>query len=415
MSRGRHTRTSTVREAVAPAPGGGRLSGVRRPVVAAAVPLLVLGGGSAVAAGEGAARERAAAPAPPTSSPAVPLVPVPAAPFEAPAAPAPVRSGGTAAAPLAPAVAGSSPQQVIASLETGGIPRAALTAYERTQQLLGAAAPSCHLPWQLVAAIGRVESDHGRFGRSVLRADGRAVPGILGPRLDGSGGFARVADTDGGRWDGDRVVDRAVGPMQFLPGTWRLAGVDADRDGTVDPQDIDDAAAAAGRYLCAGGVDLADADQLRAAVYRYNHSWEYVDLVLGVARAYGAGQWAVVPDGQPAATSAGASSSQSRAATPAPATSRAGTPRASANAPASAASETPAPARTDVPTPSTTASATPTRQGLVSVPTLPLPTSTLVATAPELPDPLATATSAVGGVVGSVVASVLPGGGGPLG
>ncbi len=46
------------------------------------------------------------------------------------------------------------------------------------------------------------------------------------------------------------TYDRAVGPMQFLPGTWGRWGSDGDRDGVSDPQDVDDAALAAARYLC---------------------------------------------------------------------------------------------------------------------------------------------------------------------
>ena len=80
--------------------------------------------------------------------------------------------------------------------------------------------PGCGLPWTLLAAIGRVESDHGRYGGSELGFDGRPQPAIVGIALNGQGPVRAIADTDGGQWDGDRVWDRAVGPMQFIPGTW---------------------------------------------------------------------------------------------------------------------------------------------------------------------------------------------------
>jgi membrane-bound lytic murein transglycosylase B len=75
--------------------------------------------------------------------------------------------------------------------------------------------------------------------------------------------------------------------MQFLPSTWRRWGVDADRDHAANPQDIRDAAAAAGDYLCAAGGDLATADGVTTAVFAYNHSTDYVRAVVTAAQYYG--------------------------------------------------------------------------------------------------------------------------------
>ena len=108
-----------------------------------------------------------------------------------------------------------------------------------------------------MAAIGKVESNHGRFGGAMMTDDGVVHPAILGPRLTGSPGTSSILDTDAGLLDGDQQVDRAVGPMQFIPSTWTVVGVDADGDGRRDPQDIDDAALAAAVYLCGGGRDLS--------------------------------------------------------------------------------------------------------------------------------------------------------------
>jgi len=192
---------------------------------------------------------------------------------------------------------GEQPTQVVSGLSRNGIPNAALKAYSRAQQVLAQADPSCHLPWTLVAAIGRVESNHGRFGGNSLNSKGVAVPGIYGPRLDGSSGTARIADTDAGAFDGDGAFDRAVGPMQFIPGTWRAMGVDGDGDGVRNPQDIDDAAMSTAVYLCSGNTDLSKASDLNAAVLRYNHSQQYVDLVLSIAKAYAGGSWIAVGNG----------------------------------------------------------------------------------------------------------------------
>jgi hypothetical protein len=141
-----------------------------------------------------------------------------------------------------------------------------------------AVAPArCHLPLSLLAAIGQVESGNAAGHR--LDAGHRVVPAIVGPALDGSR-FAAVPDTDGAVLDGDPRWDHAVGPFQFLPTSWRVAGVDFDDDGVRDPQDVYDAAGAAMVYLCAGDRDLDDPAQLEAAVLAYNHSRSYLSAVL---------------------------------------------------------------------------------------------------------------------------------------
>ena len=116
--------------------------------------------------------------------------------------------------------------------------------------------PSCHLDWSILAGIGRVESNHGRYGGSQVYADGSTSPHIVGLALNGVGNVASISDTDDGKLDGDTTWDRAVGPMQFIPSTWAVVGTDADGDGVRDPHDIDDAALSAGVYLCAGDRDL---------------------------------------------------------------------------------------------------------------------------------------------------------------
>ncbi len=166
------------------------------------------------------------------------------------------------------------------------IPVRALSAYQRAQTVMGSADPGCHVSWQLIAAIGKVESNHGRFGGALMTTDGVVHPAILGPRLTGQHRTSRISDTDAGRLDGDARFDRAVGPMQFIPSTWTVVGVDADGDGRRDPQDIDDASLAAAVYLCSGSEDLATTAGQRAAVHRYNHSKAYVDLVLQIMTAY---------------------------------------------------------------------------------------------------------------------------------
>lgn len=187
-------------------------------------------------------------------------------------------------------------QQIIASADSSGIPAAALAAYQRAASVIDKADTSCHLGWQLLAAIGRIESNHGRTEGNTLSDQGIATPGIFGPQLNGANATTAIADTDGGQFDGDTRFDRAIGPMQFIPSTWSVVGVDADGDGQRNPQDINDAALAAAVYLCSGTEDLATTAGQQAAVFRYNHSQSYVDTVLGVASAYLAGDYSSVPN-----------------------------------------------------------------------------------------------------------------------
>jgi hypothetical protein len=193
-------------------------------------------------------------------------------------------------------VPSGSVDQIIASATTNGIPSAALNAYQRAESVINAADKACNLPWQLLAAIGRVESDHGRYGGNTLGTDGVSRPGIFGIPLDGTHGTAEISDTDAGQYDNDAVWDRAVGPMQFIPSTWSVVGVDADGDAKRNPQDIDDAALAAAVYLCSGDDNLATEPGQRKSVFRYNHSDEYVDLVLSIMNAYMDGDYTSVPN-----------------------------------------------------------------------------------------------------------------------
>ena len=171
--------------------------------------------------------------------------------------------GGSAAAPLRGA--GS------------GIPARVLTAYQAVDGWCNG------LRWQLVAAIGQVESGHGTSGGAKTdETTGEVTPWIFGPPLDGTNSTERIPIGDGlGWWGLTGPWAQAVGPMQFLPSTFARWGVDADRDGTANPHDIDDAAASAANYLC-GGHDGAITDE-RAAVLRYNNSAAYADEVLAIA------------------------------------------------------------------------------------------------------------------------------------
>ena len=117
--------------------------------------------------------------------------------------------------------------------------------YEELQALWARAGAAYGIPWQVLAAINKIESN---FGRN------------MGPSS---------AD--------------AVGWMQFIPDTWLRWGTDGDGDGIVDPWDPEDAVFAAARYLAASG----GRQDISRAVFSYNHAQWYVNEVLGLASLFG--------------------------------------------------------------------------------------------------------------------------------
>lgn len=193
---------------------------------------------------------------------------------------------GMVAVATVAAVAGRPPP--VADTVAGDIPAAAVAAYFNASQMANDLVAGCSVRPAVIAAIGRVETGHGTFGGASADDDGTVAPPILGVALDGAGPVAAIPDTDDGRLDGDTVWDRAVGPFQFIPGSWELFGVDANGDGTANPHNLTDAAAAAVVHLCgANPTDLdADEEALAAAIYGYNHSDVYVSTVLGHVAAY---------------------------------------------------------------------------------------------------------------------------------
>jgi murein DD-endopeptidase MepM/ murein hydrolase activator NlpD len=131
------------------------------------------------------------------------------------------------------------PPAYLTRRESPGLPFPAL------QSLWQRAGTSYGIPWQVLAAINKVESN---FGRN------------MGPSSAG-----------------------AIGWMQFMPSTWLRWGMDANRDGVADPWNPEDAIFAAARYLAAAGGRT----DLPRAVFAYNHAQWYVDEILALARSYG--------------------------------------------------------------------------------------------------------------------------------
>ena len=142
---------------------------------------------------------------------------------------------------------GPNPQVAPSTLAASDVPAPWLALYQK------GAATCPGLSWTILAAIGSIESNHGRS----------TLPGVH----------------SGANFAGAR------GPMQFLAGTWSAYGVDGDGDGDRDVYDPSDAVHGAARYLCANGA--GGMPRLADAIWAYNHAGWYVDDVLALALRYG--------------------------------------------------------------------------------------------------------------------------------
>jgi murein DD-endopeptidase MepM/ murein hydrolase activator NlpD len=183
-----------------------------------------------------------------------------------------------------------------------GIPPVVFSAYVAAESNAPSIAEGCVVDWPIIAGIWKVESNHATYRGRTVTPDGVVTPPLYGITLDGSTpGTARIPDTDGGVLDGDPTWDRAVGPAQFLPGSWRALGQDGNADGTKDPQNVFDAALATVAHLCLTAPgDYTNPDDLAGALLRYNNSAVYVTTVTGwidYYRSFRFTQGAVTADG----------------------------------------------------------------------------------------------------------------------
>ncbi|MFD7706213.1 lytic transglycosylase domain-containing protein [Streptomyces sp. NPDC059785] len=250
------------------------------------------------------------------------------------------------------------------------IPATVLDAYKKAEASLRESKPACNLPWQLLAAIGKVESGHAGGGR--VDAGGTTYSKILGPPLNGDG-FANITDTDDGVYDGDTTHDRAVGPMQFIPSTWEWAGRDGNGDGVQDPNNVYDAALAAAHYLCRFDHDMSVQSEMNASILSYNNSTEYLNTVLAWLATYRENS-REIPDGtgalpsSPSDSTTGATPGTTPSASTEPTPSTSGSSGSSGNSAGSGGSSTTKPPATTTP-PATSEPSTPT--------TPPTPTDTV--------------------------------------
>jgi hypothetical protein len=190
-----------------------------------------------------------------------------------------------------------------AGSEAAGIPPVVFAAYLAAETNAPIVADACAVDWPVIAGIWKVESEHATYGGATISPDGDVTPPIYGPTLDGTTpGTEIISDTDAGVLDGDSRWDRAVGPAQFLPASWRSYGQDANSDGTADPHNVYDAALSTAAYLCLRTPgDYHQPDDLARAIRGYNASDEYVAAVvdwISYYRAFAHTAGTITADGQ---------------------------------------------------------------------------------------------------------------------
>ncbi|TQN32843.1 cell wall-associated NlpC family hydrolase [Haloactinospora alba] len=131
------------------------------------------------------------------------------------------------------------------------------------------------IPWNILAGVGQVESKHGRWDGPGI-TEGHNDWGAAGPMQFG----AKDGSAAGNSWGGEPVMDADERPEEGY-------GQDGNDDGTVSVYDPADAIPSAADYLIAHGAE----DNMREAIYGYNHAWWYVDDVMDWANQYADGDF----------------------------------------------------------------------------------------------------------------------------
>ncbi|MDH6181999.1 membrane-bound lytic murein transglycosylase B [Microbacteriaceae bacterium SG_E_30_P1] len=177
------------------------------------------------------------------------------------------------------------PTWVESTAAVTGIPHQAVLAYAGAVVNAEENFPGCGIGWNTLAGIGYAESDHGRHGGATFEENGHVSPKIFGVPLDGTT-TEEIPDTDGGEFDETADIDRAIGPMQLIPSSWRSFPSDGNGDGVPDPHNIYDAAVAAANYLCRASGDFTTREGWAAGVAAYNSAGSYTGIVATAAQSY---------------------------------------------------------------------------------------------------------------------------------
>ncbi|WP_277371229.1 hypothetical protein [Rhodococcus rhodochrous] len=221
--------------------------------VALAMPVIVAAGLAATASSATVVAETTSPETEPSAAPAVGVLPGEvreAQPLRSPSNPLAQLPPDALAAAGGAAVLGDGPL---------AIPELVFYAYRAAEMQLAIDSPECGLPWNLLAAVGRLSSGHADGGRT----------DILGTLT------APVVTPEG-----------LLGPMRLAPAMWEQYSADGNADGTADPQNIFDATLATGARMCAEGGNLREPDGEARAVASVDPSPDYLANVRHWSGAY---------------------------------------------------------------------------------------------------------------------------------
>lgn len=177
----------------------------------------------------------------------------------------PERAAVSASAPVATATAPAVPAPAAPGRSAGPdgglrIAPIALSAHRKAEQTMATAQPGCGVSWNVLAAVGRIESSASHENPAAMRS---VAVKAAGPKTPG--------------------------PKKPPSATWSRFASDGDGDGKSDPRNMFDATLATARHLCSSGLDFHNHAQLLTALLRYNSSLAFAENVLGWAEAYASG------------------------------------------------------------------------------------------------------------------------------
>ncbi|MFX1758348.1 hypothetical protein [Rhodococcus sp. As11] len=220
---------------------------------ALAMPVIVAAGLAATASSATVVAETTSAEAEPSAAPAVGLVPGEAREAQ------PLRSPSDPLAQLPPEAVTPTAGGAVLGEGPLAIPELVFYAYRAAEMQLAIDSPECGLPWNLLAAVGRLNSGHADGGRIDIL--GTVTTPVVTP-------------------------EGLLGPMRLAPSVWEQYSADGNADGTADPQNIFDATLAAGARMCAAGGNLREPDGEARAVASFDPSPDFLANVRTWSSAY---------------------------------------------------------------------------------------------------------------------------------
>ncbi|MFZ2528881.1 MAG: hypothetical protein WAX14_14715 [Rhodococcus sp. (in: high G+C Gram-positive bacteria)] len=151
------------------------------------------------------------------------------------------------------------PSPVLAQDGPLAVPELVYYAYRAAEMQLQIDTPGCGLQWNLLAAVGRIESGHADGGRTDVLGT------LSAPRVSPNG---------------------ELGPLQLPTAVWEQYTADGNADGHADPQNVFDQSLAAGHWLCADGASLREPEGRAVPLARFDARPEYLKNVEAWSAAY---------------------------------------------------------------------------------------------------------------------------------